>query len=396
MEQGWNDLRIPGTVVPWQLFPIGSTRAQSGHRALAYPTYIMVSHDDFATFEQRPHGLMEVVVPGDSWLFGTVLPWRGNWPIIREFIVQWCPLGMLVDRLEIMLSGVHLTEQLVECWHGFYARIIITYGGSPSPGLLPFRQLWAPIPHLHHAMMGSTIRKHTVYIPGGTALLFSSTFEALGKENHWLPGAIQASVLLLRPIAFRLLRVNEAIRGELPVCPVDSIHYALIPVRSHFGSSFGSCWGGVHQFCLSMDNILRNLESLSRTELVWLNTYLVGRLRALPPENDSHPAVPGVESPGSVAMQGPNGVTSQQEAAIAPLPDRIDALNSSLDPWERTGAAPQGWATHLSGLYPIEIANRGGPFLHSALLVSLLLVTRSSLTQVGNLLPDVLGRLPPR
>ena len=28
IEQGWNDLRIPGTVVPWQLFPIDS---QSGH-----------------------------------------------------------------------------------------------------------------------------------------------------------------------------------------------------------------------------------------------------------------------------------------------------------------------------------------------------------------------------
>ena len=68
---------------------------------------------------------------------------------------------------------------------------------------------------------------------------FSSTFEALGKENQWfdwLPRAIQASVLLLRPIAFRLLRVNEAIRGELPVCPVDSIHYALIPALTppHF------------------------------------------------------------------------------------------------------------------------------------------------------------------
>ena len=96
-----------------------------------------------------------------------------------------------------------------------------------------------------------------------------------------------------------------------------------------------------------MDNILRNLESLSRTELVWLNTYLVGRLRALPPENDSQPPVPEVVPHGSVAMQGPNGVTSQQGAKIAPLPDRIDAFNSSLGPWERTGAAPQGWATHL-------------------------------------------------
>ena len=38
-----------------------------------------------------------------------------------------------------------------------------------------------------------------------------------------------------------------------------------------------------------MDNILRSLEDLSRTELVWLNTYLTGRLRALPPENEQQP-----------------------------------------------------------------------------------------------------------
>ena len=63
---------------------------------------------------------------------------------------------------------------------------------------------------------------------------------------------------------------------------------------------------------------------------MWLNTYLVGRLRALPPENDSHPTVPEVEPHGSIAMQGPNGATGQQEAKVAPLPDRIDALNSSL------------------------------------------------------------------
>ena len=126
----------------------------------------------------------------------------------------------------------------------------------------------------------------------------------------------------------------------------------------------------------------------------------MGRLRALPPENDSHPAVPGIGSPGSVAMQGPNGVTCQQEAAVAPLPDRIDALNSSLDPWERTGAAPQGWATHLhQAMVPIQGYIQLRPQTEgtrSALLVSLLLVTRPVLTQVGNLLPDVLGRLPPR
>ena len=232
IEQGWNDLRIPGTVVPWQLFPIDSTRAQSGHRALEYPSYVMVSHDDFASFEQRPHGLMEVVVPGGSWLFGTVLPWRVNWPIIREFITLWCPMGMVVDRIEIILSGVHLTEQLVECWHGFYAGIILTYGGSPSPVLLPFRQLGAPLPHLRHTMVGNLVRKHIVYVPGGTSLLFSYTFEALGKEVQWfggLPGVLQESALLLCPCAFRLLRVHEVIRGFSPLCPDSCLDSSAVP-----------------------------------------------------------------------------------------------------------------------------------------------------------------------
>ena len=41
--------------------------------------------------------------------------------------------------------------------------------------------------------------------------------------------ATSGPVFFLCAIAFRLLRVHEAIRGELPVCPTDSIHYALIP-----------------------------------------------------------------------------------------------------------------------------------------------------------------------
>ena len=150
---------------------------------------------------------------------------------------------MVVDRLEIILSGVHLTEHLVECWHGFYARIIVTYGGSPSPMLLPFRQLWAPLPHLRHTMVGNLVRKHTVYVPGGTSLLFSYTFEAIGKEVQWfggLPGAVQESALLLRPCAFRFLRVHEGIRGELPICPSDSLHYALIPAIVQLGAIFCS------------------------------------------------------------------------------------------------------------------------------------------------------------
>ena len=59
----------------------------------------------------------------NSWLFRTVLPWRVNWPILREFIAPLCPLGMEVARIEFHLSGIPLTEELLDCWHGFYARV---------------------------------------------------------------------------------------------------------------------------------------------------------------------------------------------------------------------------------------------------------------------------------
>ena len=142
IERGWSDLSVAGTVVPWQLSPIDSTRAQSSNRALEYPTYVLIPHEVYADFEQRPHGLMEVVVPGDSWLFGTILPWRVNWPIMREFIASFCPMCLLVDRLELQLSGVLLTEQFVDCWNGFYARVVLTYYGAPAVFLQPYAHLF--------------------------------------------------------------------------------------------------------------------------------------------------------------------------------------------------------------------------------------------------------------
>ena len=168
-----------------------------------------------------------MVVPGESWLFGTVLPWRVNWPILREFISCWCPMGMIVDRIEILLSGTHLTEQLVECWHGFYARVILTFGGSPTPALLPFGQLWAPLPHVHH----TTVREGlaSIWYLFLVARHCSSLIHSEVQWFDWLPLAVQASVLLLRPIAFRLQQAHDAIRGELPVCPTESVHFALIP-----------------------------------------------------------------------------------------------------------------------------------------------------------------------
>ena len=44
------------------------------------------------------------------------------------------------------------------------------------------------------------------------------------------------SALLIRPVAFRLKQVHDAIRSEMPVCPVGSKFFALLPALTptHF------------------------------------------------------------------------------------------------------------------------------------------------------------------
>ena len=85
---------------------------------------------------------------------------------------------------------------------------------------------------------------------------------------------------------------------------------------------------------------------------------------------------------------------------MAPLSERIDALNYSLDPWERTGAAPQGWANHLQqSMVPIQgIFN----YARKQLVLSRFLVPLASrhlealviLMLLSSLLPGVLGKHP--
>ena len=93
----------------------------------------------------------------------------------------------------------------------------------------------------------------------------------------------------------------------------------------------------------TMDTILRLLEGLRRDEIVWLNTYLTGRLRAMPPPDTAAATAQVSAVPAHAGIAG----DSVEEVPVAALAERVGDFNVSMDPWERTGAAPQGWASHL-------------------------------------------------
>ena len=96
--------------------------------------------------------------------------------------------------------------------------------------------------------------------------------------------------------------------------------------------------------CLSsMDTILRLLEGLRRDEIVWLNTYLTGRLCAMPPLAAAAATAQVSAGPAHADIAG----DSVDELPAVALAERVGGFNISMDPWEQTGAAPQGWAAHL-------------------------------------------------
>ena len=129
-------------------------------------------------------------------------------------------------------------------------------------------------------------------------------------------------------------------------------------------------------YVCSYGQYLKELEDLSRTELVWLNTYLAGRLRALPPENEQQPhPLPKAMPPMSVTTPGTTCSEGLPAATVAPLPERIDALNYSLDPWERTGAAIQ-LRPQPRGPLPVLVSVAS---LHPGALVTLILSLMNTL-----------------
>ena len=79
-------------------------------------------------------------------------------------------------------------------------------------------------------------------------------------------------------------------------------------------------------FCYTMDTILRLLEGLRRDELVWLNTYLTGRLRAMPPPTTAAVTVQGSAVPARAGTAG----DSSGGLPVAALAERVGDFNVSI------------------------------------------------------------------
>ena len=83
---------------------------------------------------------------------------------------------------------------------------------------------------------------------------------------------------------------------------------------------------------LSSEKKAEHLSGWTVTGVATLRSATVQRAARSDDSDSPCATAPGDNNPGPSA------------AALAPLPERIEAF---MDPWECTGAAPQGWANHF-------------------------------------------------
>ena len=227
IEGGWQDLRLPGQVIPWRVSVIDTFRARSRNRVLESPTMVLIPLVSFADFEQRPHGLLELGFPLGLHTFATVLPSRVNWPIIRSFLAPMMPLGLTLTFVEMWLNDDLLTEELVECHNGFFAHITVTTRDLPLTHYHPAQHAWTPLLHVERSVLQAGLCQYHIHVPGGSALSFSTTLQLVGVANgweEWLPTALQQSPLLGNRDGSTLREVHPSHRVEAVVCLRMSRH----------------------------------------------------------------------------------------------------------------------------------------------------------------------------
>ncbi len=120
------DLRETWASDAWHLTAIDSTRGHSQDRILMHPSYILVHSDDYWTFNQRPHGLVELLLGDREFCFPTIL----NVPIVRTFFIPLVPVGLPCLAINIWHNGDALGFQLTSCFDGF----LEDSHGQPDPG----------------------------------------------------------------------------------------------------------------------------------------------------------------------------------------------------------------------------------------------------------------------
>ena len=178
------DLRDTWTEEAWHVMTVDSTRGHSRDRSLMHPCYILIQADDYWAFNQRPHGIVELVLGDRDISFPSILPQMINFPIVQAFLAPLVPGGLDSVTVNVWFNGEALDFRLVNCFDGFTVsccRTLLDNIITDAPLIIPQLHI-DPL-----ALPDSQFLQVAAFVPGGDTLISSRSVSIVNRRGVCRP-----------------------------------------------------------------------------------------------------------------------------------------------------------------------------------------------------------------
>ena len=153
---------------------IDSTRGHSRDRSLMHPCYVLIHADDYWAFNQRPHGLVELVLGDRDLSFPCILPQMINFPIVQAFLAPLVPGGLDCVAIDVWYNGAALDFSLVNCFDGFFVQVTVRCCRTLLDNIIAAAPITVPQLHVDPLVLpDSQFLQVTAHVPGGDTLISS-------------------------------------------------------------------------------------------------------------------------------------------------------------------------------------------------------------------------------
>ena len=169
----------------WHVAAIDSTRGHSRDRSLMHPCYVLIHADDYWGFDQRPHGLVELVLGDLEISFPCILPQMINFPTVQAFLSPLVPGDLDCVEMQMWHNGNALDFALVNCVDGFFVQVTVTCGRAILDNIVAAAPILVPQLHVDPVVLPDPqYLQVTAYVPGGDTLISSRSASVADRRDR--------------------------------------------------------------------------------------------------------------------------------------------------------------------------------------------------------------------
>ena len=150
-----------------------------------HPCYVLIHAEDYWMFNQRPHGLVELVLGDRDLSFPTILPQMINLPIVHAFLAPLVPGGLACVTMNVWHNGEALGPQLGNCFDGFFLQVTVACGRTLMDNILAAAPIVSPRMHIDPLVLPDPqLLQVTAFVPGGDTLISSRSVVVIHRRDR--------------------------------------------------------------------------------------------------------------------------------------------------------------------------------------------------------------------